>query len=164
MKRKILFITMALLLLSIASGGIAASVFPVHLPGAEQPGKNCSDLIPGSYELKIDADDFGSPSYTDGTLTVDIEMPSVELTSNSFDWTSNIPVMGVVVKDGVDGANWYDYRPDDSMGDTNLQTPNNGAKAISHISFCYVPFTPKGELKVIKTCCRHLRSRDRVGS
>lgn len=132
-------VIVAILALSIGPL-LASSVTPTHLPGASNDGKNCADVIPGSLELKIEPVPDGTYGDTDGYLSVEIVKPStVPGTVNSFDWTSNIPVLGVVVKNGNDGANFYDYRPAKSLGDTYLTTPFNGDKGISHISFCYRP-------------------------
>ena len=58
-------------------------------------------------------------------------------------------VLGVIVKDGVDGANVYNYGAG-ATSDTFLTTPNNGDKGISHISFCYEPVTGR-PLEITKT-------------
>lgn len=122
---------------SMAQALWAASVDPIHIPGPDNTNKTCAVVMPGTIELKIEPVATGDAS--DGLLNVSIIVPSTAGTPNSFDWTSNINVLGVIVKDGVDGANWYDYSPGGTTGDTNLQTPNNGDKGISHISFCYRP-------------------------
>ncbi len=130
-----------MLVLALVAGALAASVAPVHLTGASNQGKTCSDVLPGSTELKVEPVGGGTYTRSDGTLAITIVKPSTTPGStNSFDWTANAYVAGVVVKDGVDGANWYDYRSlGGSKGDTYLTTPNDGAKGISHISFCYFP-------------------------
>jgi hypothetical protein len=140
------------LLLALSSVALAASVTPTLIPGADNTNKTCAVVMPGTTELKVDPVPNGSYSQTDGTLTVQIVKPSTLAGSPySFDWTSNITVLGVIVKDGVDGANWYDYRPSGSTGDTYLTTPNDGAKGISHVSFCYVPAVDYERLVVAKT-------------
>ena len=83
-------------------------------------------------ELKLDGGSLSNGVHSDGTLSVTI----ANLTSNSFDWSSNIGVDAVIVKTGADGTNLYRYDPPlESTGDTNLITPGNNG--ISHISFCY---------------------------
>jgi hypothetical protein len=123
-----------------ATGALAASVEPIVIPGADNTNKTCDVLVPGSIELKIEPVPDGAYSDSDGLLTVNIVKPSTLAGSfNSFDFTSNIAVLGVIVKDGVDGANFYDYRPAGTLGDDYLTTPFDGDKGISHISFCYRP-------------------------
>ncbi|HYI21311.1 MAG TPA: hypothetical protein VEX62_01625, partial [Candidatus Limnocylindrales bacterium] len=147
MKRTIAVFVTALTVLTTGTI-LGASVAPTHLEGSSNAGKECTDVYPnveGLQQLKIEGatpeDPFpGSGNYNDGTLFVSIVMPSATGTSaNSIDWTSNIDVLGVVVKDGTDGANWYDYSPAGSQGDDNLITPADGRRGISHVSFCYVP-------------------------
>jgi hypothetical protein len=120
----------------------AASVPPSVIPGADNTDKTCEALFPGmeTTELKVEPVPDGTNTYGDGTLSVSMVKPSTLAGSlNSFDWTSNIKVLGVLVKDGVDGANFYNYSPAGSMGDTYLTTPYDGDKGVSHISFCYKP-------------------------
>lgn len=134
---------------------VAASVTPTPIPGSNNDGKLCSDVLQGSTELRVDGPDVGGVK-TDGTLTVTITQPSSLAPSigASFDWTSNIPVLGVIVKDGIDGAFYYNYSPAGSTGDTLLTTPGpepvGTYKNISHINFCYVPPTAV-DLTVEKT-------------
>ena len=110
----------------------ATHVTPQLLAGASNDGKACTDLQGSETweELKLEDGDLTNGPHTDGTLEVTIS----NLTDLTFDWTSNIGVDGVVVKDGVDGANFYLYDPEDTA-DTDLSVP--GERAISHISFCY---------------------------
>jgi hypothetical protein len=133
-------LTLALVLvLMLAAAALAASVEPIRYPGSEN--YTCSMYfgdIEGLIEYKIEP--FSSGDYTDGMLSVNIVSPSTEALTNqnSFDWSSNIAVLGVVVKDGVDGSNIYDYSDDPQMADTYLTTPFEGDKGISHVSFCYL--------------------------
>ncbi len=120
--------------LSVFGGPAQAThVTPELLPGASNDGKACADLQGSeTWEvLKLEGSDLINGIHTDGTLEVTIS----NLTDRTFDWSSNIGVDGVVVKDGVDGANFYLYDPEDTA-DTGLSTPG-GQRAISHISFCY---------------------------
>jgi hypothetical protein len=150
MRRVALLVALALCVSGVAS---AASVPPVLIPGANNDGKTCAEkygsAYPGVRELRIEKDPIAdaviSTTQDDGLLRVTIVVPSTEdlSNSNSFDWSSNASVLGVIVKDGVDGAYWYDYSPGGSTGDTWLTTPgpaDGGTyKGISHINFCYVP-------------------------
>jgi plastocyanin len=139
------------LLLAMPQAVSAASVTPTVIPGADNTDKTCAVVMPGTIELKIEPVPDGSYGANDGMLYVQIVKPSTLAGSdNSFDWTSNIRVLGVVVKDGVDGANFYNYGPDGSTGDMYLTTPLGGDSGVSHISFCYVPPPPSGNLTVKK--------------
>ena len=141
-KRRSIFLISALLAISAlifaSTLAGAASVTPVVIPGSDNTNKTCAVVMPGTIELKTAGGNPQSQVLTDGVLIVTITRPSVTSSNpNSFDWVANIPVLGVIVKDGEDGANFYNYSPGGSLGDTYLTTPNNGAKGISHISFCY---------------------------
>jgi hypothetical protein len=134
----------------------AATVTPTVLGGAGNEGKECKDLYgPNVYQLKVEgAVDSGTYPDDMDMLTVTVVRPSSGSTNqNSFDWTSNIDLVGVVVKDGVDGANWYDYSSSPTKGNAYLTTPFDGDKAISHISFCYYepPQDIDPPLSVVKT-------------
>jgi LPXTG-motif cell wall-anchored protein len=101
----------------------------------------CSDLAPEGAtwsELKVEPVDDGT--FTDGTLTVTIEVTETEDDGAAlvFNWTSNIGVDAVFVKGGPGGLL---YLYDESTGDTGLHAPVNPQNqkffGISHISFCY---------------------------
>ena len=135
-------LTLVLLTLSTAAA-TAASVVPTVIPGGSNTDKTCDVVMPGTLELKVANGDSGTYTSLDGALKANVVKPSTLAGSlNSVDWTANIPVVGVIVKDGVDGANWYNYGSPGSMGDTYLTTPLNGDKGISHVSFCYYPYYP----------------------
>ncbi len=128
------------LLLSSGDRAQGASVTPELLAGASNEGKTCGELEGAGqtwteFKLEKEEGNLSSGSHSDGTLTVTIS--NFTFGDASFDWTSNIGVDGVVVKDGVDGAHFYRYDPPaESTGDDGLVTPGD-EKAISHISFCY---------------------------
>lgn len=113
--RNVIVFTMTFLMVLGSVGAWAASVVPDHIPGASNDGKTCAEVYPdveGLMELKIEPVPDGTYTGTDGELIVEVVKPSVDAGSlNSFDFGANIPVLGVVVKDGVDGANFYDYTP-----------------------------------------------------
>lgn len=127
----LLYLLQALLVPSSAS---AASVTPELTPGEVNP--TCADLEgPGQTWLELKVDPNSDGVYTDGTLTVTI---SNSTDDKSFDWSSNIGVDGVLVKGGTAGNHFYRYDPpSESVGDTNLATPDGNGDGISHITFCY---------------------------
>jgi hypothetical protein len=124
----------------------AASVTPTVIPGGSNTDKTCEAVFgadSGLTELKKDLSPASAPgTYTvnSGDLSVTFTVPSTVsgASGNSLDFEAGTgtTVIGVIVKDGNDGANVYDYRPDGVSSDTNLTTPNNGAKEISHVSAC----------------------------
>jgi hypothetical protein len=77
-------------------------------------------------------------TFGDGTLSVTITLQSLPQ-GPGFDWTSNIDVLGVIVKGGPN-ANFYNYGSG-STGDGDLHAPvnpnNNTFFGLSHLSFCY---------------------------
>jgi hypothetical protein len=159
-KRNVIYLGLALtlgiaLVLAWVSAGWTASVTPKYLAGASNDGKTCEEVMPGTTELKIEPVPDGTKVYSDTVLSVEIVKPSTLAgETESFDWESNIAVVGVIVKNGDDGANWYDYSPDGSMADTYLTTPGPSEdcpkcsyKEISHISFCYYPTASKSGTK-----------------
>ncbi len=136
------FLAFVLVALAAATAN-AASVTPTVIPDGTNTNKTCAVVMPGTLELKVADGTAGTYTSDDHTLTATIVKPSTLAGSlNSVDWSSNIPVVGVIVKDGVDGANWYNYGSPGSTGDTYLTTPLNGARGISHVSFCYYPYYP----------------------
>jgi hypothetical protein len=94
---------------------------------------SCSQLVPGTTELRVDPP--GSGTFNDGTLTVTID----NYTGTSFDFSANLGVDAVFVKAGS-GGNLYLYHPE-VTSDTGLQSPinpqNDQPFEISHILFCY---------------------------
>jgi hypothetical protein len=124
-------------------------VTPSVIPGSDNTDKTCEVVFPGTTELKVEPF-TQSGSESDGTLSVTWTKPSQHrpdgvTSDNNFDWTSNIPVVGVIVKNGVDGANSYDYGTPGSTGDDYLSTPNEGDKGISNVKWCYIPGQPSFE-------------------
>jgi len=127
------------------------------LAGASNQGKTCAELDDAYadvgttwVEFKLELGDLANGTYTDGTIEVTLSNYGTTI----FDWASNIGVDAIVVKDGVDGADFYVYdgltspadgtvgpsgsstRDSEATSDTGLTTPG-GDKDISHISFCY---------------------------
>jgi hypothetical protein len=95
----------------------------------------CSDLVPGTFELKVEPVSDGT--FSDGTLTVTVDVRDTN-DGQVFDWTSNIGVDAVFAKGGPNG-NLYLYDPE-ATSDTGLHAPANDSgqwAGLSHISFCY---------------------------
>lgn len=137
----------------------SAIVAPILVSGAP----NCTALnadnatfpsITSNYGFKID-------SNASGTFTL-TNMPGTELTGGApsdpgnsvttnvsgatlLSWSATLGIDAVIVKGGPN-ANVYVYNPE-SMGDTNLVTPNNGGFGVSHIEFCY---DYEAKLRIIK--------------
>jgi hypothetical protein len=108
-----------------------ASVPPTPIQG----NQSCSQLVPGTTELKLEGSQLADGTYSDGTLSVTIDLSD---DGTTVSWTSNIGVDAVFVKAGNSG-NLYVYNPE-STGDTNLVSPTGPQGqllAISHLSFCY---------------------------
>jgi hypothetical protein len=170
-KRKAMIFTTALILLllgttvAVQAATGTLGIFSWFLAGASNTGKACADLDDvyadaGTTwtEFKLEGATLTAGSHSDGTLEVTISNYDG---TYSFDWSSNIGVDAIVVKDGEDGANFYVYdgltAPEDGAvnpadgtarnpeadADTALTTPGSEVggtnKAISHISFCYDP-------------------------
>ncbi|MBP8305257.1 MAG: hypothetical protein KBE04_14160, partial [Phycisphaerae bacterium] len=142
-----------------SGGGVDAWL----LEGASNGGKTAGELQgvyadPGTTWSELDVDP-STGTYSDGTLTVTV---TLNANATGFDWTSNVGVDAVVVKNGESGANFYVYDglsspsagtigtlpagptapgvwlDSESVGDTGLTTPlDNPLKTISHITFCY---------------------------
>lgn len=140
-----------------SAAGYAASVVPTVLPGAANTDKTCALNYPGTTELKRDAVDSKAGTYVvNGTVngqsvSVTFVVPSAfrpasDTSTNNLDFSAapGTTVYGVIVKDGIDGANSYAY-PDGTTSDTYLTTPVVGGstKNISHVSFCVKPAVPQ---------------------
>jgi hypothetical protein len=127
-------------LVSTAGTAKAAGVTPTVVPG----NPTCKDLLAPkpAFEIKVDPPTSG----TYGPITVTFS-PDGKL----VDFTSTVPVLGVFVKGGTAGGNFYDYRPGGSTGDTGLEVPTR--QEISHVSFCWneEPTPPDETLSVTKT-------------
>jgi len=118
--------------------------------GDSNPRNECRQLT-GSDEVQafqIAGESGGFPGgspYDDGTLEVDIT--DWDAGAKSFDWSSNIPLLGVWVKGGSGGeGNWYDYASfadrapaagADHDGDLHTKPNPNGPAGLSHVTFCY---------------------------
>src|SRR6266508_119347 len=108
----IVFITgIPLLQMGLAAG---ATVAPTFVSG----NPSCQDIDSSWTELKIEP--VSDQTKSDGTLSV-----TIDVTGNTFDWTSNIGVDAVIVKGGPN-ANVYRYDPPAEVkSDTGLHSPFN---------------------------------------
>ena len=105
-------------------------------------------------EFKVEAGNGNANlAYTDGdsthqgpeSLTITIE----NATSQTFDWTSNLDLVAVLVKGGMGGGGLqYSYPgANDGLSDTGLHAPSLVGDVeryydISHVSFCFVVVEP----------------------
>ena len=143
---------------SLAQAQSGQGVFSWRITDTSNPASTC-DAIDNDYadpgttwlEVKLEGAQLANGTYLDGTVTIS----NFDSSTNSFDWQTTFGVDAVVVKDGQDGASVYVYDgltspADDTTGttggtfrdpeetnDTFLTTPNNGAKGISNIKFCF---------------------------
>jgi hypothetical protein len=110
--------------------GMAATVPPTPYDG----NLTCKTLLgnDAAYEIKVDP----AVSGVYGPLTVTFSDDG-----RSVSFTSTVEVLGVFVKGGNEGGNFYDYRPNGTLDDDDLVTPTG--QQISHVSFCWneVPAT-----------------------
>jgi hypothetical protein len=143
-----------------SSGGVVDSSPPADAPRlATVPAillsgnPRCSDVLPGSREVKIEIEQFGAVPFNAGPVTITgLAFRTGETKPIGITFTSQIPIMGVVMK-GSDAGNFYDYGANGTTGDAGLVTPVNSSTfnaAISHVSFCFVP-----KLAVTKTAATY---------
>jgi uncharacterized repeat protein (TIGR01451 family) len=118
--------------------------------GNSSPNNECRTLtgLSDVHAFQIAGEGSGFPGgspYDDGTLEVTIS--DWDPQAKTFDWDTNIPVLGVWVKGGSGGeGNWYDYaafsdQPPaagaDHDGDLHPKDNPNGVAGLSHVTFCY---------------------------
>jgi hypothetical protein len=112
--------------------------------------------ISGNWERKFDPPSGGGPfPFTSGlsggiptnaNLFMTYSMgPATQMNSFQLSWTTpsalNMLVSAVIIKGGPNGANVYTY-PTLTAGDNaGPFTVPGGAQAVSHISFCFEPFS-----------------------
>lgn len=96
-----------------------------------------TSMVPGTQSLPLDS----NPA-----LSIEITIANNTTMSNwKLNWTTvsalNRLVVAVIVKGGAGGKNVYMY-PNLSAGDTGpFVTPGTTGNGLSHISFCFEPFT-----------------------
>ncbi|MDP9394328.1 MAG: hypothetical protein M3Q27_08795 [Actinomycetota bacterium] len=130
----------ALLAVLAPSPALAHDVQPTPYAG----NLTCKQLLnDAAYEIKVDPPKSGS--Y--GPLTVTFS-PDGKLVA----FTSTVAVLGVFVKGGNEGGNFYDFRPKGgTTAHSGLAVPTS--QQISHVSFCWdeEPVRPPDALNVEKT-------------
>jgi len=162
MRKTTVFVLFALLLSLATVSGTALAQVPIEPQGPSTPvsdggvepvlwsdNPNCADIGYG-FGFKINQ----SP---EGWFPLDGSVAGTELTGGAlpdsgnevriynvitvgedrveFDWESTLGIDAVIVKGGPEGANVYEYDPED-YGDEGLGTPAS-ASGISHVEFCY---------------------------
>jgi LPXTG-motif cell wall-anchored protein len=132
----------AALLVGALPGGAGAAPTQETTVTSEQFDGNptCGDLSPEGTtwtEFKVEPVEDGE--YSNGTVTVTIDVTPDEENGPTFDWTSDVPVDAIFVKGGPGGL-LYVYEPPATEG-TGLHAPvnpnNDKFYGLSHISFCY---------------------------
>jgi hypothetical protein len=113
----------------------AASVGPEYVAG----NPTCATLTGIDRELKVEPVTNGTFSNAYGSVTITNKV------GNSLAFTASPRVLAVYLKAGP-GGNLYDYRPDGTLGDTNLVSPVSDS--ISHVSFCFGLPQPSTALSV----------------
>ncbi|MCU0479560.1 MAG: hypothetical protein MUE92_12620 [Chloroflexi bacterium] len=117
----------------------AASVTPTD-PGPGNP--TCTDLNPAwTLSFKIDTGTLANKTYTSGDPVVvtnwagqEVTLSNLSANGQTFDWSSTLPVSGVLVKAGNDNNALYTYVPP-VTGDTGI-TKGESQQGISHLLFC----------------------------
>jgi hypothetical protein len=136
---------LALALLAPAASVAAASVAPTYPAG----NPTCTDLNPAwTLSFKIDTGDLENRAYawneglpvTSNWTGQTITISGLSDGGQTFDWSSTLPVNGVLVKAASDNNALYTYNPA-VTGDTDL-THGLGQQAISHLLFCGNPTPP----------------------
>jgi hypothetical protein len=154
MKRFLTAFATALAVSALAA--LAATVPRAAADGIVVAGnENCSDLIPGATELRVEPPQDGTFSGSGGfSVTIDVRTLTSDdpghagdqTGSQVFDFTATGGVvLAVAVKGGTD-VNFYDYRPGGRTSGSGLHAPVNDSNqkfyGLSHISFCYGPAAP----------------------
>ncbi|MFW5987104.1 MAG: SdrD B-like domain-containing protein [Methanohalophilus sp.] len=145
MRQKIIVtILMILALAVIVQFASAASVDPIRV---DKSGPSlCGDYH--AFKIEESNVDPGTREVSDGNISLNVTIYDANNDGDdeALNWTLNTPeykIMRVVVMDGVDGGNMYNYTSG-ATSDTNLTTPgpDQGSsytfKDISHVDFCYI--------------------------
>jgi hypothetical protein len=134
-----------LALVGPAAGPVAgASVPPTFPPG----NPTCTDLNPAwTLSFKIDTGDLANKAYKVGDQFVVTNWAGQEITISGlsedgqiFDWSSTLPVSGVLVKAGQSNNALYTYAPPVTSDEDLTHGPDQ--QGISHLLFCGAPVEP----------------------
>lgn len=146
----------------VAAPAVFAAPAPIQISG----NPSCATLnasanpafahITTNWEFKVDPPVAGTlplvgsgvgggmPQNANMSLNLAYSSGNV-LTDWSLSWLTSADldrlVSAVIVKGGPNGANVYPYNPLDN-GDTGSFTVPGGQNGISHLSFCFQPYTP----------------------
>lgn len=141
--KAILLLTTFLIMMSLIANVYATSITPELWEDwtSGEAVTECQEINSGgNYPYKVDEWDKIDENGNHGSFTI------FNSDGYTFDWSSTVPVVAVIVKAGPDA---YVYRyPGGSYGDTELYAPND--KEVSHTTFCMnintfqVPETPYG--------------------
>lgn len=131
----------------LATAVYAASVEPEHTP---QVGGNVTSCPDDTTRLKAETGDLSAGFISDDNVDITFDDvyaagPEPADRQSAFDWTLDTPgftILFVVVMDGEDGGNTYDYRPNGTTTDDALTTPGGEQgdftfKNIGYVDFCY---------------------------
>lgn len=131
----------------LVTGVYAASVDPEPIP---QIGGNVDPCPAATTWLKAETGELSAGFVSDGNVNITFDEvyaagPEPADQQSALDWTLDtvgFTVMFVLVMDGEDGGNTYDYQPDGVTTDDFLTTPGPDQgeftfKNISHVDFCY---------------------------
>ncbi|TDW88360.1 hypothetical protein EV137_6455 [Kribbella pratensis] len=136
---------------ALALGGVTLALAPsASADGIVKPGNpTCAELVPGSTEIKFDPPNSGEKTADGVTVKWQKRNLAVDDPAHDGDQTGNEvadftatggTVLGVIVKGGNQGANFYDYAPAGTVAGIGLHTPvnekNQKFQDISHITFC----------------------------
>ena len=158
MRQKILVtIFMILALAAIVQFATAASVDPIRV---DKSGPSlCGDYH--AFKIEESNVDPGTREVSDGNISLNVTIYDADNDGDdeALNWTLNTPeykIMRVVVMDGVDGGNMYNYTSG-ATSDTNLTTPgpDQGSsytfKDISHVDFCYIASSDAPSIDIEKS-------------
>ncbi len=142
----------------LVTGLYAATVDPERIP---QIGGNVDPCPADTTWLMAETGELSAGFVSDGNVNITFDDvyaagPEPADQQSALDWTLDtvdFTVMFVLVMDGEDGSNTYDYQPDGVTTDDFLTTPGPDQgeftfKNISHVDFCYVEVeVEEGELQ-----------------
>jgi len=155
--RLVIYVAASLAVLALLVTGLyAAIVDPERIP---QIGGNVDPCPAATTWLKAETGELSTGFVSDGNVNITFDDvyaadPESADQQSALDWTLDtvgFTVIFVLVMDGEDGGNTYDYQPGGVTTDDFLTTPGplQGEftfKNISHVDFCYAE-AEEGELQ-----------------